>query len=103
MAEIVPSVTLNNGVLDLNGFNATLGTLTGASSGTVTDNSTTAGTTTLTVNQAGNTNFSGGILNGANRTVALTKQGLGNLTLDGSTANSFTGLTTGETLTLTPG
>jgi fibronectin-binding autotransporter adhesin len=94
--------TVNNGVLDLNGFNVTVGALTGMPGGTVRDNSATAGTTTLTVNQAGTANFSGSISNGANRVLALTKQGAGNLILDGTTANAFTGLTTvtGGTLTL---
>ncbi|MGC3988509.1 MAG: autotransporter-associated beta strand repeat-containing protein [Chthoniobacteraceae bacterium] len=61
------------------------GNLTGGSSGT-------AGTKTLTVTGAGNTNLSGSLANGGATAVALTKSGTGTLTLSG--ANSNTGTTT---------
>jgi autotransporter-associated beta strand protein len=49
------------------------------------------GNKTFTLNGAGNTIFSGNIVNGANATVSLTKSGAGTLTLSGS--NSYTGNT----------
>jgi fibronectin-binding autotransporter adhesin len=72
--------------------NVVLGSLGG--SGTV----NTSGTFTLVVGNASNatllnSNFSGVLSNGTG-TLALTKAGLGTLTLSGSTSNTHTGLTT---------
>ena len=66
-------------VLDLNGFNNTIGSLSG--SGTVTNSSLT--TATLTVGNVASTTFSGAINNG-NSVLALTKVGTGTLTLTGT-------------------
>ena len=66
-------------VLDLNGFNNTIGSLTG--SGTVTNSSLT--TATLTIGNVASTTFSGAINNG-NSLLALTKVGTGTLTLTGT-------------------
>ena len=94
-------VTLNNGTLDLNGFDATSSAFTGAAGTTVTDTSGTAGTSTLVLNQAANSTISSAILNGATRKVGLTKRGNSNVTLDGTSANTYTGLTTITQGTLT--
>ena len=76
------------GVLDLNTFNSSIGSLAG--SGTVTN----SGGSLATLSLGGNntiTNFSGVMQNGAGG-LALTKVGTGKFTLSG--ANSFTGTTT---------
>ena len=84
-------VTLNqNSKLNLNTFNVTVGALSGPG-GIITDWNGAAGTTTLTVNQATNTTYSGVITNGATRVLALVKKGSGLLTLSGT--NTYTGAT----------
>jgi autotransporter-associated beta strand protein len=96
-------VTLNNGTLDLNGFDATSSAYSGTEGTTVTDTSGAAGTSTLVLNQAANSTISSAILDGATRKVGLTKLGNGNVTLDGALANTYTGLTTITQGTLTLG
>lgn len=78
------------GTIDLNGFSITAGSLSGTS-GVVTDNSIAGGTTTLTVNQTGNTSYAGTIDNGLVQILALTKTGTGTLTLSGN--NTYSGAT----------
>ncbi|MHA3775160.1 beta strand repeat-containing protein [Verrucomicrobiota bacterium sgz303538] len=78
------------GTIDLNGFPVTAGALSGTA-GVVTDNGFLGGTTTFTVNQAGNTTFAGSINNGPLQALALTKTGAGTLTLSGN--NTYTGAT----------
>lgn len=78
-----PLVVAFGATYDLNGFNQTVGGLTGA--GTVTN---TAAAATLTVNNTTSDTFSG-LLSGA---LSLVKGGVGSLTL--TSANSFTGSTT---------
>ena len=84
------SLTINGGVVDLNGRSPTVGPLSGAY---ITNSSETL--STLTVNQATNTTF--GELSGP---VALIKSGSGTLTLEGG--NAYTGGTTlsGGTLSI---
>lgn len=78
------------GALDLNGYNTTAGWLSGASTGQVTDLSSTAGTTTLTLNVTSNPVYSGAINDGTNgRVVAVVKSGTGTQTLDGT--SNFSG------------
>jgi len=96
------ALTVNGGMLDLNGTNQGVGNFTG-SGGTILNNNT--GTNvTLTI---GNGNGSGGNYSGVivdhasgTGTVALTKTGTGTITLSG--ANTYTGATTisGGTLQL---
>ena len=87
-----------NGVLDLNANDVTVSSLSGGSRGTITDSSASSGTSTLTVDQASGTTYSGVIQDGATRQVALTKLGGGTLVLGGS--NTFSGPTTiGSTAT----
>ena len=81
-------VVLNGGTLDLNSFSTTIGSLSGTG-GIITDNAFVGGTTTLTVNQSGNTTFAGTINNGPVQMLALTKTGTGTLALSGN--NTFTG------------
>ena len=95
------SLTLNGGVLDLNGN--PLGVLSlGGSAGEITDNSSTGGTTTLTVVQGGNSTFGGSIMNGFNsQPLAVVKTGTGQLVLT-NLNNNYIGPTTvnGGTLQL---
>ncbi len=96
-------VTIGAGAtLDLNNFSETIGGLAGY--GTVT--TAVAGTPTLTVSQAGNTTFSGVILNGTGTGTILTKTGAGTLTLNGFGTNTYTGVTNingGAIKLVTPG
>ena len=78
-----------DGTFDLNALSETIGSLSG--SGIVTNNAT--GTPTLTVGGSNNGTFSGTIQDGgAGKTVALLKNGSGNLTLSG--ANTYSAGTT---------
>ncbi len=75
----------NTTVIDLN-TNATVG------SPIIESGSASAGTDTLTVNTANPDTFAGVFQNGSTRLFALTKSGVGTLTLSG--ANTYTGTTT---------
>ncbi len=89
---IPTSATVNvgaAGTFDLNEFNTTIAGLTGT--GTVTENSLNPGVTTITVSSAGNSTFSGVIMDGFDRSVGLVKTGAGVFTIDGSASNSFYG------------
>jgi autotransporter-associated beta strand protein len=85
------TLTMNGGTLNLNALSTTVTALAGTG-GTITDSSTGAATTGLTVNQGTNTTFAGSINNGTNKILSLTKQGAGNLTLTGT--SNYTGGTT---------
>ncbi|HZZ73009.1 MAG TPA: autotransporter-associated beta strand repeat-containing protein, partial [Pirellulales bacterium] len=76
------ALAINGGTLDLNANSATVSALSGTG-GAITDNSSSPGSTTLTVNQSTNTTFAGTIGGGATRTIGLTKSGTGSLTLTG--------------------
>ncbi|NBW97405.1 MAG: hypothetical protein EBR28_11925, partial [Planctomycetia bacterium] len=82
------SLAVNGGTVDLRGFGATIGDLSGSSAGTITSSSNT--TATLTVGGANSTRFDGALANSAG-TLNFVKQGAGSLTLGG--ANTFTGTT----------
>ena len=83
------ALSIAGGTFDLNGFNETVGSLSGPA-GIITSNAT--GAATLTVGgDNSSTSFSGNILNGSGA-VALIKQGTGTLTLSGN--NTYTGTTT---------
>jgi fibronectin-binding autotransporter adhesin len=83
------AVTLNAGMLDLNGQSPTIGALGSTLTTGAIGNSGTAAM--LTVNTAATTTYSGLISDG-NGTIGLAKQGSGSLTLGGN--NSYTGGTT---------
>lgn len=85
-----------DGTLDLNGFDTTVGGLTAANTGLVTDNSVTPGTTVFTDNIAsGSSTFSGSITNGANgRVIAFVKAGAGTVVMNKANGNTYTGGTT---------
>ncbi|RZJ25812.1 MAG: autotransporter domain-containing protein [Haliea sp.] len=76
------SYTVNNGTLDLNGFNLSASAFQGSGG------SVNLGTATLTLTQAGNSSYAGAITG----TGALVKTGAGTLTLSG--VNSYGGGTT---------
>jgi len=82
-----------DGTLDLNGNNLTVGSLTAAAAGLITDNSTTAGTTILTDNTAsGSTTDAGSIDNGANgRILELVKAGAGTLIMNKVNGSTYSG------------
>lgn len=92
-------LTVNAGTLNVNNSGITVGSLSG-SGGTVT--TSTAGSKTVTVNSSSTTSYAGSIQNGSG-TIALTKEGAGQLTLSG--ANTYTGNTTitGGTLVIAGG
>ena len=97
---VTGGVNAGTGTFDLAGFSQTIGgirTTASVTEGTRTVTNS-SGTATLTVDQSTNTTYDGRFTNA----LALTKQGAGALTLSGSTANTFTGLTTvtGGTLEL---
>jgi len=97
---VTGGVGAGTGTFDLAGFSQTIGgirTTASVTEGTRTVTNS-SGTATLTVDQSTNTTYDGRFTNA----LALTKQGAGGLTLSGSTANTFTGLTTvtGGTLEL---
>lgn len=84
----------NTKTLRLNGNSVTVsGLINAGGSGAVVENNA-AGTVTLTVDNASGNTFAGVLQNGAAGTLALTKNGAGTLTLSGSTSNTYTGLTT---------
>ena len=92
-ANVIPdgtAVTIASGAaLSLNGYNDTIGSLSGA--GTVKNNNADR-TAVLIVGDADSTIFSGSIIDGSTKSLGLTKQGAGTLTLSG--ANTYTGTTT---------
>ena len=85
------ALTVNGGTLDLNGNSITVTALSGTG-GVITDNGSSAGTSTLTVNETSSTTFAGVIQNGSTRSLALNKSASGVLTLTGT--NTYTGGTT---------
>ncbi len=82
---------ISSGTLDLNGQAVTLSRLSGTG-GTVTDNSSGVGTTTLTVGQSSTAWYYGTIEDGTEKSVALVKNGVARLNLAG--ASGFSGGTT---------
>ena len=92
---VVNGGAATGGTFDLNSRNQTVAGLSGgggAVPGVVTNRAT--GTGTLTVNSGGGSQFDGVLQNGgAAKILALTKSGGGDLTLAGTAANTFTGLT----------
>ncbi len=84
------ALTVNTGgTLDMNGFNQTVGPLTGTG-GLIT--SSAVGTLTLTTGDVTNTTFAGAIRDGNATSISLVKQGAGTLTLTG--INTYSGTTT---------
>jgi autotransporter-associated beta strand protein len=82
------ALTINaGGALDINGFNTSIGSLSG---GGLINNLAAGGTPLLTVGSAASTTFSGSI-NNSTGTVSLLKVGAGTFTLSGS--SSYTGST----------
>ena len=73
--------------MDLNSHSITVSALAGTG-GTIIDNSTTVGTSTLTVNQSGSTSFAGTIRDGSTRSLALVKSGSGVLAFSAGTTHS---------------
>ena len=92
------ALAVNGGVLDLGGFNLTVGALSGSAGGVITSGS--AGALTLTASSAASSTFAGTIQNGSG-TVAFTKAGAGTLTL--AAANTYGGATTVSAGTLLVG
>lgn len=95
----------NGGILDLNGHDQTIGSLTsGVGGGSITNNAIGTGTNTLTISGAASpAGFGLAISDGATRKTALVRGGAGTTTLSG--INTYTGGTsiTGGTLKLGSG
>jgi fibronectin-binding autotransporter adhesin len=88
------SLTMGGGILDLNGYSPTFTSLAGTG-GTI-NNLSGGGTTVITLNQAGNSTFSGTIAN-ASGVVSLVKSGAAALTLAGTgTYDGNTTITNGS-------
>ena len=87
LLPIATAVSLSNiATLDLNSINQQIGSLTG-----FVGSSVTLGSAALTVGNATSTAYSGTVSGAGGK---LTKIGAGTLTLDGTGANTYTGLTT---------
>jgi fibronectin-binding autotransporter adhesin len=84
-------VAVNAGTLNLGGFSASLGMLSGSAGGVITTG-TAVGTATLTTSFTGTSTFAGVISDNGSGIVALTKAGAGTLRLTGS--SGYTGATT---------
>jgi autotransporter-associated beta strand protein len=89
-------LTISSAVVDLDGFNSTVDTLTGNSGALITNNGAT--NSTLIVNPSGTTTYAGTIADGPTNTTALTLAGMGTLVLSGT--NTYTGGTTVDAGTL---
>jgi fibronectin-binding autotransporter adhesin len=106
------ALTISGGTLDLNGAGTSssgpqsisVGSLSGTG-GTITDNNSNAGTTTLNINQAVNGSSGAAINNGSTRAVALSKTGSSTLVLTNtaSTYNGGTTISTGKLISPAPG
>ncbi|NBS75830.1 MAG: hypothetical protein EBS66_20435, partial [Betaproteobacteria bacterium] len=88
-----------NGVLDLNRYSTSVGSIAGLNTGVITSSS--AGVLTLTVGGNNLTTSYYGVINDGSGTVSLAKVGGGNLSLFG--ANTYSGSTTINDGTLTAG
>jgi autotransporter-associated beta strand protein len=88
-AITINGTVLDNGLIDMNGQPASLGSLSG--SGTV-DNVTAGGSVTLIVGTANTNSTFSGVIKNTSGTVSLSKQGAGTLVLTGT--NLYTGTTT---------
>jgi fibronectin-binding autotransporter adhesin len=105
-------LTINAGTLDLQAAgsssggnqNISVGSLSGIG-GTITDNNSNSGVTTLIVNQTANAAYNGLITDGGSRQLAVTKTGASKLILT-STSNSYSGgtmISAGQLLSAAPG
>ena len=95
--QIADSATvtfLTGGVLDLNGQSETIDGIASNAAGDGTITSGAAGAATLAVGAGNATSTFSGVIQDGSGTVGLTKLGTGNLTLSGSAANTYTGITT---------
>jgi fibronectin-binding autotransporter adhesin len=92
-ANVLPvgrALTVNGtGVFDLNGFNASVSTVGGAATATVTDNAAGAGTSTLSITAAGTVPVA--LKDGATRTVALRVSNVNGNFLLNNAGNTFSG------------
>ena len=80
------TLIMNSGVLNLNGYSVSVGSLKGSSAGSITNDSSSDSTSILTVNSSSNSTFSGVITDNSsnyNEKVGLIKSGSGSLTLEG--------------------
>jgi autotransporter-associated beta strand protein len=103
LGNAAASLTVNDGIVDLEGHSVTLGSLSGVG-GIITDCLTGTGVTTLTLSPTeGVSRFAGVIQDGSSRTLAVTKGLAGTVVLSG--VNTYTGATTvtGGTLSFANG
>jgi autotransporter-associated beta strand protein len=96
------TLAVNGGLLDLNGNNQTVGSLSGSSGAIITDNSSSTNSTLTVGGALGlSSTYAGALNNGSNgKTLALTKSGFGTLALTGSNNYSGATLVTGGILQL---
>lgn len=87
------NLTVNGATVDLNGYDLSVTALAGNTSGIITDESTTAGTTHLVANNpTGTSTFTGAILDGTNgRVLSFEKAGGATLVLNKANAHHYTG------------
>ena len=86
------SLTVNGGIFDLNGFNATVASVSaGNAAGTITNSAAGSGTNTLTITNFGSVNLAPLITDGATAKTAVTLSNNNTVTVFANANNTFSG------------